>query len=133
MKELKEGLDTLQAGGGQLTAGADTLSGGITTFADGSSKLKDGTAALAEGGKELESGASTLSDGAGELADGIKEFDEEAVGKLKETMDDEVQGLADRIKEVIHAGKDYQNFAGIREGAGGSVKFLIETDAIEAE
>ena len=68
-----------------------------------------------------------------QLDDGMKTFDTDGIQKLKSTVDDEFSGMIDRMKAVIDAGKDYETFTKLAEGTKGSVKFIIQTEAIKAE
>lgn len=132
-KEIKQGMDTLAGGSGQLNEGAATLSRGIGSLRVGSNLLKEGTGTLSQGTAKVNAGVSDLWSGADQLWIGMKEFDEKAVGSLQEVLGKDLESLADRIQKVVNAGADYQNFAGIRQGEKGSVKFLIETEEIEAQ
>ncbi|MED9933751.1 MAG: hypothetical protein UE970_10060, partial [Catenibacillus sp.] len=93
----------------------------------------EGVGTLKDGGSQLTDGVNALYDGAKELADGMKEFDTDGIQKLKSTVDDEFSGMIDRMQAVIDAGRDYQTFTKLADGTKGSVKFIIETEAIKAE
>lgn len=124
--QLSDGVAALAEGGSQLKAGTKKL-------ADGGSQLVEGVGALKDGGSQLTDGVNELYDGAAELADGMKEFDADGVQKLTSTVEDDFSGMIDRVEAVIEAGKDYQTFTKLADGTKGSVKFIIETDAIKAE
>lgn len=124
--ELSDGVAALAAGGAKLKAGTKQL-------ADGGSQLVEGVGTLKDGGSQLTDGVNALYDGAKELADGMKEFDTDGIQKLKSTVDDEFSGMIDRMQAVIDTGRDYQTFTKLADGTKGSVKFIIETEAIKAE
>lgn len=129
--KLVSGSSALIVGGKALQSGGVTLSNGILQLADGASQLKEGTSKLAAGGKELKEGTTKLLDGSTELADGMKEFDEEGIRKLSDTLEGDLQRVLDRLDAVVDADKTYTAFDGWDKDADGSVKFIIETAAIE--
>ena len=129
--KLVSGSTALIVGGKALQSGGITLSDGILQLADGADQLKDGTSKLAAGGKELKEGTTKLLDGSTELADGMKEFDEEGIQKLADTLEGDLQIVLDRLDAVVDADKSYTAFDGWDKDADGSVKFIIETAAIE--
>ncbi len=117
--QLKSGVDELRNGTGKLYAGASELCDGITT-------MKNSTPALTEGITELR-------DGAGKLSDGLQEFDEEGIQKLVNAVDDDLDGLAERLRATMDVSKNYNTFSGLGKGMDGQVKFIYRTDAIEIE
>ena len=116
-----------------MKSGADTLGDGIGKLADGAGSLKGGTAKLADGGEDLKEGTGKLLDGSTELADGMKEFDEDGIQELATLVNVDLQDLLDRFEAVTDADKAYTAFDGANPDGSGSVKFIIETAAIEAE
>ena len=127
---LATGVQQLATGGKQLKKGGATLADGVQQLADGSSQLKDGTSQLKDGGKDLDSGVDELLDGANELKDGMEEFDEEAIQKLVDFADDDLQDMIDRLKDIRNAGDAYQLYSSGNENTNGNVKFIIETASI---
>ena len=65
------------------------------------------------------------------LKDGLKQFDDEGITKITDFLDSDIVQASDNFEAVKRAGESYDNFSGITEGTAGSVKFVIETDAIE--
>ena len=63
----------------------------------------------------------------------MKEFDEEGISKLSELVEEDLQNVLDRLDAVVDADKSYTAFDGWDKDADGSVKFIIETAAIEKE
>ncbi|MBS5521331.1 MAG: hypothetical protein KHX56_03565 [Clostridiales bacterium] len=150
---LTEGADALTANNSQLTQGADLLLGSSPALTDGafelssqSPALKNGALSLFDGASALAAGTGTLEasvpamtdgiyqlfDGASQLAGGMSEFNEDGIKKLTDTLEGDVKGLMNRMKAVVDAGKDYQTFTDLADGARGSVKFIIETQGIPA-
>lgn len=148
-----QGLGALCAGNTQITTNLGTLSAGITKIAaglgsasDGATQLAAGTQQLAgatptlvggiaqvnTGAQALASGATSASAGTQKLADGMKQFNDEGIQKIVSMYQDNIAGLGDRVKATAQAGKDYNTFSGIEQGTTGQVKFVFETDAIEA-
>ena len=87
----------------------------------GAGKLKNGAAKLNHASDDLVDGGKKLQEGTGKLAD-----------KYSDAKDNIID-FTDRLKKIVEAGKNYQSFAGKKDGVSGSVKFIIKTDAIVAE
>lgn len=148
---LVQGVGTLQGGTSQLTSGLNDLSvqlslgasslssnsqalrAGASTLTSGTNDLLSGSHTLQDGSTQVKSGISELKDGAKTLKDGMKEFDEEGTGKLKETVEDEVGTLLDRLKALSSDDFTYDTFSGKADSMDGNVKFIIETEAIGDE
>lgn len=140
--ELSKGVTQLDNGAGQLKEGVDELAGNSPSLVNGGAALLSGTVQvsdaigqIADGANGLNKGAGDLNSGANELSDGIVRFNEEGIERLTGALDGtgDVTNVIDRLKAVKDAGKNYQSFSGIADGAKGSVKFIIKTDAIKAE
>ena len=134
--QLSNGLDTL---GSRLSSGSAALSQNSQALKEGAATLKSGTQKLVSGGASLktasgqvQSGIDTLSTGAKTLADGMKQFEEEGISKLQEVTDTEFQDIADRFKAFTGEECRYDTFAGKPEEMEGTVKFVIETEAVPA-
>lgn len=122
----------------QLSAGASTLVSNNATLTDGSATLLSGVDELFTGAGTLQTasgqvadGISQLADGAKELADGTSEFEEKGTKKLKETVEDDLLTVIDRIKALSSDECTYDTFSGKASGVDSNVKFIIETDPIE--
>lgn len=122
-----EAVDQLSA----LTDGVTALCDAIDALADGTAGLSDGAYALATAGDELAKAADTLADGSDTLADGVAEFDKEGIGELADLAGDELVTVLMQLKALREADLTFDNFGGIAAGRTGSVRFLIETDAVE--
>lgn len=117
--QLKSGADELRNGTGKLYAGASELSGGISTMKNSAPALTDGI--------------SQLKDGAQKLSEGLQEFNDEGIQKLADAVDDNLDGLVERLRATLDASKHYNNFSGLDDEMEGQVKFIYRTDAIEVE
>lgn len=147
IRSLKEGGETLTANDKKLTKGADQLikasrtmkksavklNNGVKTLNKGGKSLGRSTKKLASGIRQLETASGKLSDGAGTLADGVSKFSKEGIQKLNEVYEDDFKTLLDRLRAIVDAGRDYNNFSGIGKGMDGDVKFIIETEAVKKE
>ena len=134
--QLSNGLDTL---GSRLSSGSAALSQNSQALKEGAATLKSGTQKLVSGGASLktasgqvQSGIDTLSTGAKTLADGMKQFEEEGISKLQEVTYTEFKDIADRFKALTGEECRYDTFAGKPEEMEGTVKFVIETEAVPA-
>lgn len=63
----------------------------------------------------------------------MEKFDEEGIQKITDMLNDDVKAVMERIKAVENADKSYKAFDGQDDNMNGKVKFVIETDGIEAE
>ena len=107
------------------------LQSAISQLAQGAATLSTGTSQLSSVGTQLNTGAGTLAQGASLLEAGMKTFDEEGIEKLGDLAGDDLANVLDHFKAVKEAEKTYTNYGGIREGASGSVKFIVETAEIK--
>ena len=137
---LKTGTEKLYQGGIDLKNGAKELYDGTEELRDGAEELKDGTQELKDGTVELKDGVVDLVDGVDELKDGTKElldgvyeYNDDGIQKLYDMVNVDLQNLMDRVDAISDLSKSYQSFSGKSDGMEGSVKFIIETEAIELE
>ena len=132
---LLAGASKLQANSATLVAGVQTLQSGTNQLASGlntlGSQMSSGAAKLSLNSAALREGATTLQSGARELADGMEKFDREGTSKLKSTVEDELGDVLDRFDALTSDDCTYTTFSGKDSGMEGSVKFVIETEAIE--
>ena len=161
IESVVAGLDQLLVGTGDLTSGLDQLKGGSTDLGTGISTLGDGLAgategagqladglgalskavpslsagikALAEGADGLSEGIGAAKDGTGKLKEGIQQLNDEGIQKIVDAYHDNLDGLSDRLKATVNAGKAYNTFTGKSDDMQGSVKFIYETEAIEID
>ena len=68
-----------------------------------------------------------------ELSDGLKTFNEEGIQKIADLVNDDVDGLVERIKATVNVSKNYRNFAGISDDMDGEVKFIYRTEEISTD
>lgn len=127
-EKLKGNSSTLAAGAGTLQSGTNQLASGLNTLG---SQMSAGAAKLSANSNALREGASSLSEGAKKLADGMDQFDKEGTSKLKSTVEDEFGDVLDRLKALTSDDCTYNTFSGKDSKMDGSVKFVIETEAIE--
>lgn len=132
-EQILDGARKLYDGTKDLKDGTEELLDGTTELKDGTIELLDGTTELVDGTIELKDGVVELYDGSIELRDGMEEFDEDGIQKLYNMVCKDIQKVLDRARAVVDAGEAYQTFTELAPGMKGSVKFLIETEAIEAE
>ncbi|MDO4890612.1 MAG: hypothetical protein Q3963_04560 [Coriobacteriaceae bacterium] len=124
LNSLGDGLDSAEKGATQLAGGLDQLNDAVPSLVAGITALKDGSAQLSDG-----IGAATK--GTKKLREGLETFNEEGIQKIIDAYNDNLAGLGDRLKATVEAGKAYNTFTGKADEMQGSVKFILETDAIE--
>ena len=137
---LKGGTEKLYQGGTDLREGTKELFDGTQELKDGTEELKDGTGELKDGTQELKDGVvdlvdgvDELKDGTEELLDGVHEYNDDGIQKLYDTVNRDLQNLLDRVDVIADLSEAYQSFSGKSDTMEGSVKFIIETEAIELE
>lgn len=132
LEALKDGVSQLQNGSAQLTQGITAFNQGIEQLYSGSVQLSGGTGELSSAGSSLSDGLNALVQGLQQLEDGIETFDEEGIQSLSELAGDDLSAVITRFKALKEADGSYNNFAGIKDGHTGSVRFIIETEEITA-
>lgn len=126
--KLKAGSESLVTGIGTLQSGTNQLASGLNTLG---TQMSEGSAKLTSNSEALRSGASELQSGAAELAEGMRKFDREGTSKLKNTVEEELGDILDRLDALMSDDCAYQTFSGKDSSMDGNVKFVIETEAIE--
>ena len=84
-----------------------------------------------DGVSQASSGAKELSDGMAELNEGLQKLNEQLAQKLIDFLDIDLPEVSDRLQAVADMAESYISYAGIAEGATGSVHFLIRTAAVQ--
>ena len=97
---------------------------GVFTFCQGVADYTDGVSQASSGAKEL-------SDGMAELNEGLQKLNEQLAQKLIDFLDIDLPEVSDRLQAVADMAESYISYAGIAEGATGSVHFLIRTAAVQ--
>ena len=135
-----EGVTKLSESYGALSEQAGALPSGLGEAAKGAEKLYNGSVELASGAEELAKGTGTLADGAhsaadgsGTLTEGLRTYDREGISEVVYTIDNDLGGLKKRLNILSDAAKEYVTFSGKQPDTPGSVKFVYETAAIEAD
>ena len=133
MEELRGGVKALSQGSQGLTEGLQQFETAVGTAAEGSSKLNTALSQVSSAGGKLGSAFWELVDGMNAFADGVSEFDKEGIQSLAELTGPEYKEVIRRVKAARDAEHSYNNFSGILDGQKGSVRFVIETEEIEAD
>lgn len=124
--QLQPGVSTLYDGANLLSTSVNQLYEGTKPTAKDVNTLLSGTDQLASGIGELQTGAETLSSG-------MKQFNDEAISKVSDFVNGDLTTITERIKATVNLAKDYTIYSDAVEGKSTSVKFIYETDGIEAE
>ncbi len=124
--QLQPGVSTLYDGANLLSTSVNQLYEGTKPTAKYVNTLLSGTDQLASGIGELQTGAETLSSG-------MKQFNDEAISKVSDFVNGDLTTITERIKATVNLAKDYNIYSDAVEGKSTSVKFIYETDGIEAE
>lgn len=131
MSSLTGALKELDEGAAALSKNSQSLINGAKDLSAGAKELKDGTASLNNGALALTDGIGELYDGSIELKNGMKEFNEEGILKLYDTIHEDLDKVIDRLDAISKAGRNYKSFAGINEDMNGTVRFIMETEEIK--
>lgn len=124
--QLQPGVSTLYDGANLLSTSVNQLYEGTKPTAKDVNTLLSGTDQLASGIGELQTGAETLSSG-------MKQFNDEAISKVSDFVNGDLTTITERIKATVNLVKEYNIYSDAVEGKSTSVKFIYETDGIEAE
>lgn len=124
--QLQPGVSTLYDGANLLSTSVNQLYDGTKPTAKDVNTLLSGTDQLASGIGELQTGAETLSSG-------MKQFNDEAISKVSDFVNGDLTTITERIKATVNLAKEYNIYSDAVEGKSTSVKFIYETDGIEAE
>ena len=100
-------------------------------LAQGAGDLKEGTSQLKSGGSQLEAGAGELTAGARALQEGMEELDREGIQKISQTLSGSLEEVYEKLEAAVEADGSYHLFDGRNDGEADSVKFIIETAAVE--
>lgn len=136
--QLQGGLAQLNDGSGALVQGTNDLYNGAYALQQGAAKLNDagsvlqvGTEKLQNGGAQFADGVNQLAGGSNTLASGMNEFKTSGIDRLTEVFNGDIKNVTARIDAMKKLGEKYSSFAGMKEDADGSTKFIIETKGIE--
>lgn len=129
--KLKASGSTLITGGNKLTANNQKLLSGITKLSTASNQLIAGGGKLSDGATQLTSGVNKLYDGSVKLNDGMVEFDRDGINKLYNVVNDDLQGVLDRLESLKKLGDNYESFTGLSDTMDGKVKFIIKSEEIK--
>ena len=121
----------LSSGSGALAANSDALRTGAASLLSGTKELSAGGNTLQQGSTQVKDGISKLQNGARTLKDGMQKFDQEGTRKLKDTVEQEFGDILNRLKALTSDQCSYDTYSGKAADMEGTVKFVIETDAIE--
>ena len=138
--QLAASLQALQSGVSELSQGSEALTKGIGAYeeaiaaaAEGSSQLRSAVEMISSAGGELSSAYCLLVEGMEAFADGVAEFDKEGIQSLAELAGPQYQDVIKGVRAARDEEHSYTNFSGLCDGQKGSVKFVIETEEIDAD
>ena len=94
------------------------LSTNLGELSNGLGKLKDGSIELVNGIDTLKSGTLTLSNG-------LNTFNETGIKKLTSFINNNLTGKIDTVKNLIKLSKEYDSYAGKKDGISGNTKFIM--------
>ena len=122
ISQLSTGASSLNNGTSQLVTGAQSLSSGVSEVNDGAQALATGAASLSSGANDLANGTAQLADGvgalldgAGRLEEGLNEFNDQAVDRLTDLINNLVP-VSDRIEALKEYSTSYESFSGTPSG-----------------
>ncbi len=110
----------------QVISQMNTLGDGLSQLTNGLGDLKNGTNSLQKGASELQVGANTLEEG-------VKQFNEEAIEKICNLINNDVKDGHERVEKLIELSEEYNHFTMLNGECKGEVKFVMIMDAIKKE
>jgi len=128
-----EDTQALVSGAQTLSSKTSTLNSGVDQLTAALPQLASGGEQLVAGGQQLTEGTSALNEGAQLLSTNMAKFDSEGISPLVNTLTDDITTISDHMQAISDAAKSYTSFSGKNANMAGSVKFIIETDALEAK
>ena len=128
--QYTDGVSTAASGAEKVDQGASSLKDGAAQLKDGTSQLYDGILQLKDGAPALVDGVTQLKDGSMQLSDGLKQFNDEAVQKLVDMVNVDLNSMVTRLKATVDVSKKYRNFSGISDEMDGRVTFIYRTNEI---
>lgn len=81
--------------------------------------------ALVSGLNTMLAGVNKLAKGADDLSAGMAKFDREGIQPLNNFVNGKVKVTSGKVKQLMKLTDDYNNYAGIAEGAEGTTKFVL--------
>ena len=111
-KQVAAGAQSVSKGAKELSSGADKLAKGAKNLSNGTGTLADGTEKLVKGSKDLK--------------DGLKKFDDKAVNKVADLINDTIDPLSDRFESIKAYADTYDSFAGCDLGIECSTVFIFK-------
>ena len=81
--------------------------------------------ALASGLNTILAGVNKLAKGAEDLSAGMTKFDREGIQPLNNFVNGKVKVTSGKVKQLMKLADDYNNYAGIADGAEGTTKFVL--------
>lgn len=129
LRSYTDGVDAAADGAARLESGAATLTEGAAQLREGSGSLYEGTLTLRDSLPALTDGIRQLRDGALSLSDGLEQLNREGLQKLVELVDEDLDGLVERLQATLELAREYRSFSGIGD-MDGQVRFLYRTDEI---
>jgi putative membrane protein len=140
LKTMDEKAETLVSGTKELSTSAKSLVSGINTIKTGTNQLSEGistvnqsTNTLYSASTQLTDGSKTIAEGMETLTEGITEFNDQAIDKIYNYVNNNVKNLVDRVDALDELSKKYVNFAMKDEEMNGNVKFILMTDSLKKE
>lgn len=136
-KKLSEGSAKLSPYNTQLTTGAKQLKkagksvkSGSNGLVKGMNELKKGSNQLHKATGKISEGLTLMNEGTSALASGMSQFDKEGIQEIETMYEEDFKGLKDRLSALVDCAKEYNSFAGEKDGKDGAVSFVIETEGI---
>lgn len=80
----------------------------------------------------LTAGVNKLAMGANELSAGMSKFDHEGIQPLNNLVNGKLRTTANKLEILTHLADEYNNYAGIAEGADGTTKFVLMIEGKKA-
>lgn len=108
-----------------------TFHTGLTEYLAGAEAAAAGAKQLSGSVPEMQAGIAALQSGALEMQNGLAEFKDQGADRLEQLVNEQLPALLSRVRAVIAAAGEYQNYSGIADDMAGTVRFIWRMDAID--
>ncbi len=131
--QLSKNNDTLLSGAKKIKKAGKSMKTGGTGLVKGMNKLKKGSNSVHTATQKVSEGLTLLDQGTKGLAKGMNQFDKEGIQELETMYREDFLGMKNRLSALLDCAKEYNAYTENEEGLEGSVRFIIETEAVKQQ
>ena len=130
---MKENSSDIRNKSSELISGLNFADDVIKGAHEYINTLREAALEANEGSEELLGGVKQLDDGAQQLANGTERYYKEGILTASDyAKQATLKAFLNRYNAFFTAAKEYTNFTGIEEETRGSIRFIVQTEAISS-